>query len=52
MQATVSLATLGDMDGRMTFKLHTYVIVGTGQTLTPITFDSMPDALLPPGRIE
>jgi hypothetical protein len=52
MQVTVSLASLGNTDGRMTFKLHTYVTIDTGQTLTPIIFDSMPDELLPPGRVQ
>jgi hypothetical protein len=52
MQVTVPLATLGNTDGHMAFKLHTYVTIEIGQTLTPITFDSMPDALLPPGRIQ
>ena len=52
MQVTVSLATLGDTDGRMAFKLHTYVTISVGQTLTPISFDSMPDAPLPPGRVQ
>ena len=52
MQVTTSLSALGNIDGRMTFKLHTYVTILVGQTLTPITFDSMPDDLLPPGRVQ
>ena len=52
MQITMSLANLGNASGRMTFKLHTYVTIIVGQTVTPILFDSMPDDLLPPGRLQ
>jgi hypothetical protein len=52
MQMTMSLANLGNASGRMTFKLHTYVTIVVGQTVTPILFDSMPDDLLPPGRVQ
>jgi hypothetical protein len=52
MQVTVSLATLGNADGRMAFTLHTYMTITVGQTLTPIIFDSMPDEGLPPGRVQ
>ena len=49
---TMSLANLGNASGHMTFKLHTYVTIVVGQTVTPILFDSMPDDLLPPGRVQ
>jgi hypothetical protein len=52
MQVTVSLANLGNSSSRMTFRLHSYVTIIVGQTLTPIIFDSMPDDPLPPGRIQ
>jgi hypothetical protein len=52
MQVTVPLASLGNTDGRMTFKLHSYVTIIIGETLTPIMFDFMPDERLPPGRVQ
>jgi len=52
IQVSVSLATLGGTDGRMTFTVHSYVTILVGRTLTPISFDSMPDEFLPPGRIQ
>jgi hypothetical protein len=52
MQVTVPLATLGNSDGHMTFKLHAaYVTTAIGQTPSPSVSDYMPDLLLPPGRV-
>lgn len=48
-QFSVPLSLVGSGDGRLTFRLSSYVIVAT---LAPITFDFMPDASLPPGRLQ
>ena len=47
MQAMVPLTMLGNTDGHMTFKLHSYVTLMIDQMLASIMFDVMPDQLLP-----
>jgi hypothetical protein len=49
MQAVVPLAMLGNDDGRMNFSMSSYVLVAP---LTAVVVDFMPDATLPPGRIQ
>jgi hypothetical protein len=49
MQVVVSLATLGNANGRMNFQLNSYVLVAP---LTPVIFDFMPDNNLPFGRVQ
>jgi hypothetical protein len=49
VQFSVPLSLVGSGDGRLTFRMSSYVIVAT---LAPITFDVMPDASLPPGRVQ
>jgi hypothetical protein len=48
MQVTVSLSLLGNAEGRMSFRLSSYVIAAP---LTPVVFDFMPDSNLPLGLV-
>jgi hypothetical protein len=47
-QLSVPLSLFGSSDGRMTFRMSSYVVVAA---LAPIIFDFMPDTNLAPGRV-
>jgi hypothetical protein len=49
MQATISLAAIGSVDGRLNFQLNSYAIVAP---TTTVVFDFMPDNNQPPGRVQ
>jgi hypothetical protein len=48
VQVTLPLSLLGNSDGRMTFQLHSYVLVAGAA----VVVDFMPDSTLPPGRVQ
>jgi hypothetical protein len=49
LQITVPLDTFVGADGRLTFRMHSYVLV---TTLTAVTFDYMPDVNLAAARVQ
>jgi hypothetical protein len=49
MQVTVPMSLLGNVDGKMSFQLNSYVLATPS---TSVILDSMPDSNLPPGRIQ
>lgn len=49
MQVTVPLALLGNDDGRMNFRIDSYVFAAP---LTPVIFDYLPDTALAPGHVQ
>jgi hypothetical protein len=52
MQATVPLSLLGNDDGRMNVRVISYAVAATVGGLPSSGLDVMPDANLPPGRIQ